>query len=83
LAVYDNFTLIIFQILTIGSNKSENYNDREQVSMLIFRDTIITLQEGLEGDCWQELRQSVNNSRSKIRGNNCTKLIQHFLPFSS
>ena len=74
MAVYENFTLIIFQILTLSSNKTETYNDREQVSMLIFPDnTVLTLQEGLEGDCWQELRSSVKSSRSKIRLNNCNK----------
>jgi Mg2+ and Co2+ transporter CorA len=73
LDVYDEYTLIIFQIMTIKkqSEDEQQYNEREQVSMLIFKNTVITLQEGIEGDCWDNLRDTIEkNERSKIRTNN-------------
>jgi hypothetical protein len=43
------------------------YSEREQVSMFILGNTILTIQEGKEGDCWEKVRTTLENPKSKLR----------------
>lgn len=56
---------MIFQL--IKASEHSDFNEREQISMFISGNTVITIQEGKDGDSWNSVRKDITNPKSKIR----------------
>lgn len=60
---YPNHLLLVTQIISLKNDSLE----REQVSLFLINhetsSTIITIQEGKEGDCWKKLRATLKNRK--------------------
>jgi hypothetical protein len=46
---------LIFQAL-YTPKESDSIYEREQISMLIQGNSVITVQEGKQGDCWSDIK---------------------------
>lgn len=55
-----------FMSLQMVSHEN-NVLDTEQVSVFLFGNTLLTIQEGKEGDNWSKIREKLERSESKIR----------------
>lgn len=63
---------LIFQMISAQFEKGVSIQT-EQVSMFIFENTIVTIQEGKTGDVWEEVRDNLNNADSRLRKENSAK----------
>ncbi|PRP78215.1 magnesium Mg(2+) and cobalt Co(2+) transport protein CorA [Planoprotostelium fungivorum] len=54
--LYSNYLFFVFQIPSV----IDGLLDREQVSIIISGRTVVTIQEGKKGDCWNPVRASLN-----------------------
>jgi magnesium transporter len=65
---------LIFQMISAQFEKGVSIQT-EQVSMFVFENTVVTIQEGKAGDIWEEVRDGLNNPNSRLRKENSE---QHF-----
>ena len=61
----DSYAYIVLKMLGYDAKKSEI--TQEQVSLILKEGLVISFQEGLEGDAFENIRQQIKNSKGRIR----------------
>ena len=61
----DNYAYIVLKMIGYDTKKSGIM--QEQVSLILKEGLVISFQEGLEGDAFENIRQQIKNSKGKIR----------------
>ena len=71
---YDGHLFIVASMLTW----KEGHLHHEQLSIFLFKDTVLTLQESA-GDCWDPIRQRLGRQGSRLRNNDTSYLVYAML----
>jgi magnesium transporter len=72
---YENYIYVVLKMFHIGKNNSEIIP--EQVSIILAKNYLVTFQEGIEGDAFQEIRSRIRNNKGII-----TKMTTDYLLYS-
>jgi len=62
---YKEYLYLVFKMLTFDPEALEVYS--EQVSLVLFKDALVSFQEGLEGDCFDPVRVRLREGRGRSR----------------
>jgi magnesium transporter len=62
---FKDYTFVILNMLRF--NKSENSITKEQLSMILSENIVITFQDGMQGDVFDKLRYRIRENKGKIR----------------
>jgi len=62
---YGNYLYIVMKMLSFNANNSELVT--EQISLILGKNFVISFQEGIQGDVFDQIRDRIRNNKGRIR----------------